>query len=139
MKRKTFDSILAGAVASALAAALWRFPLLRSALGPGSQMRMEAAKRDLRTILKIEIGFIKKRKKFASLNELVSSGDLGQEMLGRFGYMYSICLRGKSLSASAQPLENEQLPVVHINFFGPGLDPVLANLQEKNYRDLGNQ
>jgi hypothetical protein len=35
-------------------------------------------------------------------------------------------------SVSINPRSNEQLPGVHINFFGPGLDPVLANLQENN-------
>jgi hypothetical protein len=138
MKRRTFGSFLIGAATSAAVIALCRVPLLRSELALGQtnsiliQMRMEAAKRDLRTILEVEVGFIKKRKKFASLNELVSSGDLRQAMLGRFGYVYSICLSGKSISASAYPFASKQLPAVHVDSFGPGLDPVLANLQENN-------
>jgi hypothetical protein len=138
MKTRTFGSFLIGVATSAAVIALCRVPLLPSELGLGrtnnilKQMRMEAAKGDLKTIVSVEAAFIKKQKKFASLNELVSSGDLGQAMLGRFGYVYSICLSGKSISASAYPLAGEQLPAVYVDFSGPGLDPVLANLQEKN-------
>src|ERR1700694_3628792 len=123
MKRRTFRSILVGVATSAAMVALCRFPLPRSVvtLGQtnsiltGEQMRIEAAKRDLRSILNVEVGFIKKQKKFASLNEMVSCGALGQAMLGCFGYVYSICLSGKSISASAYPLPSEQLPAVHID------------------------
>jgi hypothetical protein len=140
MKRRTFASVLMGAAISAAVLVLCRLPLLRSALALGQenrilnkeQIQMEAARRDLRTIVNVEIGFIKKQKKFASLDELVSKGDLGPAMLGRFGYVYSICLNGRTISASALPAASKQLPAVHVAFFGPGLDPVLESLQQNN-------
>ncbi len=89
---------------------------------------LSAPERDLGTIVNVEVDFIKKRKKFASLDELVSRGDLGRHMLGRFGYVYSICLSGKSINASAFPSPSEMLPAVHVTFFGPGLDPIIASI-----------
>jgi hypothetical protein len=93
---------------------------------------MEAAKRDLRTIVSVEVGFIKMRKKFASLNELVSNGDRGQVMLRTIWLRLQYLSERKSVSARAYPLATERLPKVHVHFFGPGLDPVLADLQENN-------
>jgi hypothetical protein len=138
MNRRTFGSILVGAAVSAAVVVLSKLPLLRSALALSrtgrilSREHIGAAKRDLRTIVNVEIDFIKKRKKFASLDELVSRGDLGRHMLGRFGYVYNICLSGKSINASASPSPSEMLPAVHVTFFGPGLDPILASVRENN-------
>jgi len=94
------------------------------------QKRIDAAERDLETIVQAELGHIRNRGKFATLNELVAGGDIGQEMLGRHGYVYSIRLEGTSIAASAHPLPGEELPALYNNFFGPALVPLLARLQE---------
>jgi len=96
-----------------------------------TQKRMDAAKEDLGAIVRAELGYIQKRGKFATLDELVSSRDLGPEMAGRHGYVYSIHLEGKGIIASAYPAPGEQLPAVVNDFFGPGLAPVLARLQRE--------
>ena len=138
MNRRTFGSILAGAAVSAAVVVLCRLPFLRSALALNrksrilSQERIRAAKRDLKTIVNVEVDFIKKRQKFASLDELVSSGELESHMLGRFGYAYSIGLSRKTINASASPAPGELLPAGHVTFFGPGLDPILASVRDNN-------
>jgi len=58
------------------------------------------------------------------MNELVSSGDIGQEMLGRHGYVYSIRLDGTAIAASARPLPGEQPAALYNNLFGPALAPL---------------
>jgi len=96
-----------------------------------TQKRIDAAKKDLGAIVHAELGFIEKRGKFARLDELVSSRDLGPEMAGRHGYVYSIRLEGNGISASAYPAPGEQLPALVSDIFGPGLAPVLARLQKE--------
>jgi hypothetical protein len=97
-----------------------------------SQKRMNAATEDLRTIVNAEIGYIRKQGRFASLDELISSRDLGPEMVGRHGYVYNIRLDGKSvISASAYPAPGEQLDAIVIDSTGPGLAPVLARLPKE--------
>jgi hypothetical protein len=97
------------------------------------QKRMAAAEKDLRVIVRAELNHIKKERKFATLDGLVSSGDLGSEMVGRHGHVYSIRLEGDAISTSAYPTTpGEQLPAVHNCNFGPGLAPVLARLQKLN-------
>jgi hypothetical protein len=133
VNRRTFGSILVGAAVSAAVVVLSKLPLLRSAVAVSRTGRiLSAPERDLRTIINVEVDFIKKRKKFASLDELVSRGALGRHMLGRFGYVYSICLSGKSINASALPSRSEMLPAVHVTVFGPALDPILASIRENN-------
>jgi hypothetical protein len=75
---------------------------------------------------------MKERNRFASLNELISGGDLDRAMSGRFGYVYAINRSAKSIDASAHPLSGEALPPVYVTAFGPALDPVLKNLQENH-------
>jgi hypothetical protein len=95
------------------------------------QRRMDAAHEDLTAIFQAELRYIKKRGKFATLDELISSRDLGPEMAGRHGYVYSIRLEGKSIiSTSAYPAPGEQLPAIVNDISGPGLAPVLAGLQK---------
>jgi hypothetical protein len=138
MKRRTFGSILAGAAVSVSVVVLGGLPLYRSALALNrksrivSQERIRDAKRDLKTIVNVEVDFMKKRQKFATLDELVSSGELESHMLGRFGYAYSIGLSGETINASASPVPGELLPALHLTFFGPGLDPILASVRETN-------
>jgi hypothetical protein len=133
MNRRTFGSILVGAAVSAAVVVLSKLPLLRSALALSRTGRiLSPPERDLRTIVNVEVDFIKKQKKFASLDELVSRGDLGRHMLGRFGYVYSIRLSGTSINASAFPSPSEMLPAVHVTFFGPALDPILASIRENS-------
>jgi hypothetical protein len=92
---------------------------------------MDAAHEDLTAIFQAELRYIKKRGKFATLDELISSRDLGPEMAGRHGYVYSIRLEGKSIiSTSAYPAPGEQLPAIVNDISGPGLAPVLAGLQK---------
>jgi hypothetical protein len=70
--------------------------------------------------------------KFATLDELVSNGDLGPEMAGRHGYVYSIRLEGNVINTSAYPRPGEQLPALYNSTAGPGLAKVLARLQKVN-------
>lgn len=95
-----------------------------------TQKQMDAAKKDLQAIVQAELSHIEKRSKFATLDELVSSGDLGPEMVGRYGYVYSIRLEGNGISTSAYPRPGEQLPALYNDTAGPGLAKVLARLQE---------
>jgi hypothetical protein len=97
-----------------------------------TQKRIDAAKEDLGAIVQAEVDYIDKRGKFATLDELVSSRDLGPEMAGRHGYIYSIRLEGNSITTSAYPAPGEQLPALVNNIFGPGLAPVLARLQKEH-------
>lgn len=78
-----------------------------------TQKRMDAANEDLRAIVQAELGHIDKRGKFATLRELVSSGELGPEMVGRHGYVYGILLEGNRITASAYPAPGEQLPALY--------------------------
>jgi|SRR5580700_3305153 hypothetical protein len=95
------------------------------------QKRMNAASEDLRAIVHAEIGYIRKQGRFATLDELISNRDLGPEMAGRHGYVYSIRLDSKSvISASAYPAPGEQLDAIVNDSFGPALAPVLARLQK---------
>jgi hypothetical protein len=95
------------------------------------QQRMDAAEEDLRAIVQVEIGHIRKWGKFATLDELVSNRDLGPEMAGRHGYVYSIDWERKEIIASAYPAPGEQLPVIVNDTSGPALTPVLARLQKE--------
>jgi hypothetical protein len=97
-----------------------------------TQERMDAATEDLRAIVQAELGYIQKRGKFATLDELVSSRDLGPEMTGRHGYIFGIHLEGNGVTASGYPAPGEQLPALVHNFFGPGIAPVLARLQKEH-------
>jgi len=90
---------------------------------------MDAAQEDLRVIVRAELSHIKNTGKFATLDELVASGDLGPEMVGRHGYVYSIRLEGNAISTSAYPAPGQQLPALHQLASGPGLTAVLARLQ----------
>jgi len=96
------------------------------------QKRIDAAERDLKTAVQAEQSHIRDRREFATMNELVSSGDIGQEMLGRHRYVYSTCLDGTAIAASARSLPDEQLPALYNNLSGPALAPLLARLQEKH-------
>jgi hypothetical protein len=95
------------------------------------QKRMDAAREDLRAIVQAEIGHIRQWGKFATLDELVSNRDLGPEIAGRHGYVYSIDLERKEIIATAYPAPGEQLPVIVNNTSGPALAPVLARLQKE--------
>ena len=96
------------------------------------QKRMNAASEDPGAIVNAEIGYIRKRGQFATLDELISNRDLGPAMAGRNGYVYNVRLEGKRvISASAYPLPGEQLGAIYIDSAGPGLAPVLAKLAKE--------
>jgi len=95
-----------------------------------TQRRIEAANEDLRAIVQAELGHIEKQGKFATLHELVSSGELGPEMAGRHGYVYGILLERNCINASAYPAPGEQLPALYRSVSGPGLVPLLTRLQQ---------
>lgn len=95
------------------------------------QKRMDAANKDLGVIVRAELSHIEKTGKFATLEELVSSRDLGPEMAGRHGYVYSIRLEGTGISTSAYPRPGEQLPALYTSTIGPGLAKVLARLHKE--------
>ena len=92
---------------------------------------MDAAQQDLRVIFRAELSHIEKTGKFATLDELVSNGDLGPELAGRQGYVYSIRLEGNVISTTAYPRPGQQLPALSNQTAGPGLAPVLARLQRR--------
>ena len=143
MKRRNFSLALTATVLAAVALAqrgsgqiacrffyslvAWR--QTRARLNE-TQKRIDAAEEDLGAIVQAELGYIEKRGKFATLDELVSSRSLGPEMAGRHGYVYSIRLEGNAITASAYPAPGEQLPALLNQDFGPGLAPVLARLQK---------
>ena len=77
-----------------------------------TQKRMDAANQDLKAIVKAELGHIEKRGKFATLDELISSRDLGPEMAGGHGYVYSIRLEETvSPRLPIRFLESNSLPL----------------------------
>jgi hypothetical protein len=145
MKRRNFSLALTATVLAAVALAprrsrqvacrffyslvAWR--QTRARLNE-TQKRIDAAEEDLGAIVQAELGYIEKRGKFATLDELVSSRDLGPEMAGRHGYVYSIRLEGNAITANAYPAPGEQLPALLNHDFGPGLAPVLARLQKEH-------
>jgi len=96
------------------------------------QKRIDAASKDLTAIEQAELAHIQKWGKFAKLEELVSNRDLGPEMTGRHGYVYSIGLEGTAITTSAYSAPGEQLPAVLHTVSGPGLAPVLARLQKEH-------
>ena len=103
MNRRNFSlALLAIVVAARL--------LVRGALRHGirvktgideRQKRIDAARKDLQVITQVEISHIENQRKFAAVEELISSGELGREMRGRNGYTYSVRLEGNGISASA--------------------------------------
>ena len=95
-----------------------------------TQKRMDAANEDLRAIVQAELGHIEKQGNFATLHELVSSGELGPEMAGRHGYVYGILLEGNGITASAHPAPGEQLPALYNQFSGARLVRLLARLRQ---------
>ena len=144
MNRRNFSLALTATVIAAVVLARKRLRRIGSqcfysimALSPQRarlyerQKRMNAASEDLRAIVHAEIGYIRKQGRFATLDELISNRDLGPEMAGRRGYVYSIRLDGTSgISASAYPAPGEHLPAIVNDTFGPALAPVLARLQK---------
>ena len=74
------------------------------------QKRIDAARTDLQVITQAELRHIENQRKFASIEELISIGELGPEMTRRNGYAYSVRLEGNSISASAAPAPGENLP-----------------------------
>jgi len=147
MKRRNFSLALAATVFAAVALArgqlrqigtrffysLMALRQTRARLNE-TQKRMDAATEDLKAIFQAELGYIEKRGKFVTLDELVSSRDLGPEMAGRHGYVYSIQLNleGNGITGSAYAAPGEHLPSLFVNNFGPGLAPVLARLQKEH-------
>ena len=93
------------------------------------QKRIDTARRDLQIITQAELRHIEKQREFAGIDELVSSGELGPEMRGRNGYVYSIHLEGNGISASATPSPEKNLPGLVNHTFGPGIAPLLAKLK----------
>jgi hypothetical protein len=145
MKRRNFTLTLTAAILAVVVLArgrLWqigsRFFNSLSALRENrarlneTQKRIDAAKKDLAAIVQAELAHIKKVGKFATLDQLISTRDLGPEMAGRHGYVYSIHLEGNEISARARayPAPGEQLPALVNYISGPGLAQVLATLQE---------
>src|ERR1700680_4590454 len=113
MNRRNFSLALTAAVIAAVVLAGGRLRQIGSrfsyslmelrqsrAILNETQKRMDAAQKDLAAIVQAEVGYIQKRGKFATLNELVSSRDLGPEMSGRYGYVYSIHLERNGISAT---------------------------------------
>jgi len=94
------------------------------------EKRIDAANKDVRRIVQAELSHIKKKGKFATLDELVSSRDLGPEMAGRHGYVYAICLEGSGISTSAYPAPGQQLPALYQRTVGPAIAAVLARLKK---------
>ena len=75
------------------------------------QKRIDVARRDLQVITQAELRHIENQRKFANIEELISSGELGPEMTGRNGYAYSVRLEGNGIiSAIAAPAPGVNLP-----------------------------
>ena len=79
------------------------------------QKRIDAARTDLQVITQAELRHIENQRKFADIEELISSGELGPEMTRRNGYAYSVRLEGNSIIASAVPAPGENLPPLVLN------------------------
>lgn len=97
-----------------------------------TQKRIDTANQDLKAIVQAELDHIEKRGKFAKLDELLSDRDLGPEMAGHHGYVYSIRLEGNGITVSAFPAPGEQLPAIVNAISGPGLASVLARLRKEH-------
>lgn len=143
MKRRNFSLALTALVITAVALAqkglrhvgsrffhsLMEWHQTRAKLDE-TRKRLDGAREDLSVIVRAELSHIEKTGKFATLDELVSNGDLGPETVGRHGYVYSIRLEGNVISASAYPRPGQQLPALYSDTVGPGLEKVLARLQK---------
>lgn len=70
--------------------------------------------------------------KFAMLDDLVSSRDLGPEMVGRHGYVYSIALEGGVIATKCLSDSRTATPALRNRASGPALAPVLARLQKEH-------
>ena len=93
------------------------------------QKRIDAARTDLEVITRTELGHIENQRKFAGIEELISSGELGPEMAGRNGYAYSVRLEVKSVSARAAPAPGENLPALLSGTSGSAITLILAKLK----------
>jgi hypothetical protein len=94
------------------------------------QKRIDAARRDLQVITQAELRHIENQRKFAGIDELISSAELGPEMTGRNGYAYSVRLEGNGISASAAPASGENLPALVSD--GPAIAPILGKLKKED-------
>lgn len=74
------------------------------------QKQIDAARRDLQVITQAEQCHLENQRKFADIEELISSGELGPKMTGLNGYVYSVRLEGNNITASAAPAPGENLP-----------------------------
>lgn len=108
-----------------------RFFQRRAVLGE-DQKRIASAKEDLGAILQAELAHINKQEKFASLDELISNGSLGPEMMGRRDYVYSVRLEGDGVTASAYPVAGEKFPACYRTAIGPGIAPLLSKLHKEH-------
>ena len=94
------------------------------------QKRIDAARTDLQVITQAELRHIENQRKFADIEELISSGELAPEMTRRNGYAYSVRLEGNGISANASPAPGENLPALVSDTVGPAVAPILAKLKK---------
>ena len=90
----------------------------------GRQKQIDAAVRDLQVIFQAEQRHIENQRKFADIEELISSGELGAEMRGLNGYVYSVRLEGNQICTSAVPAPGANLPPLVSHTW-----PAIARLQ----------
>ena len=91
MNRRTFNvgflAILAAA--ALLVRGIFRRSVQAKSANTERQRRIDAAGRDLQVITQAELRHIENQRKFAGLEELIASSELGPEMRGRNGYALS--------------------------------------------------
>ena len=99
--RATIASLIRGA---------FRHAVQAKSTNIGRQTRIDAARTDLQVITQAELRHLENQRKFADIEELISSGELGPKMTGLNGYVYSVRLEGNNITASAAPAPGENLP-----------------------------
>ena len=127
-----FLAILILATIALLVRGAFRYGVQAKSTNIERQKRIDAARRDLQVITQAELRHIENQRKFADIEELISSGELGPEMTGHNGYAYSVRLEGNGISASAAPASRENLPPLVSDTSGPAIARLLGMLKNED-------
>lgn len=89
-------------------------PVTPGGVAPLQEIQLTAVQSDLLAIAQAERNYLARNDRYATLAELISSGDLSPSRTGRGGYRYTVLLEGGSFTATARYQGSE-----------PGTHPVL--------------
>ena len=96
------------------------------------QKQIDAALRDLQVIIQAEQRHIENQRKFADIEELISSGELCAEMTGLNGYVYNVRLEGNHICTSAVPAPGANLPPLESHTFRPAIARLQGMLKKED-------